>query len=341
MTTITPSDAPPPLAQLFQMLNGAYVAGTIACVAQFGIPDLVSSGPQSPKQLASQLAVQQEPLYRLLRAAASVGVLSEDADGRFCETPLSALLRSDRTPSLRGLAIMGGREWHGFGWSHLADCVRTGKPALELLKGTSIFQLFEQNREEAGIFDQAMTALSMMEAPAVVDAYAFEGISSIVDIAGGVGLMLAQILKAHPKMRGTLYDLPRVIERAKSGPLQQVLDRCVLTSGNMFESVPAACDAYIMKHIIHDWPDEQCVALLTACRNAVNPSGKLLVVDHVIQPGNEFSPGKFLDLQMLIFPGGKERTEQEFRALFAASGWKLKRVIRTAVPESILEAEAA
>jgi hypothetical protein len=138
-------------------------------------------------------------------------------------------------------------------------------------------------------------------------------------------------------MRGTLYDLPEVLEGAKTWPLKSVMDRCTLQSGDMFASVPAGADAYIMKHIIHDWTDEQCVRLLKACRKSVNPGGKLLVVDSVIKPGNEFAPGKFLDLQMLIFPGGCERTEAQFRALFEASGWKLSRVTPMSTPESILE----
>lgn len=324
---------------MFEILNGAHVAGTVSCIAQLGIPDLVENGPQSPQTLATQLKVQPEALYRVLRAAASVGVLGEGSDGRFSQTPLSAVLRRNANPSLRGLAVMSGREWHGLGWSHLADCVRTGRPALELLHGTSIFKFFQQNEEEARIFDEAMTALSTMDGPAVIEAYSFDGIRSIVDVAGGVGLLLATILEAHPQMRGTLYDLPHVIERAKQGPLRPMLDRCSFAFGDMFECVPEGSDAYTMKHIIHDWPDEQCVALLKACRRAVNRGGKLLVVDNVIQPGNEFSPGKFLDLQMLIFPGGKERTEQEFQNILSAAGWRLTRVIPTCVPESVLEAE--
>jgi hypothetical protein len=324
---------------MLQILNGVYIAGTVACLAQLGVPDLVELGPKSPQELATQLEVQPDGLYRLMRAAASIGVLCEGTDGRFSETPLSAVLRSNANPSLKGLAIMTGREWHGMGWAHLADCVHTGRQAFDLVHGTSIFEFFEKNQEEARIFDSAMTTLSMMDGPAVVSAYPFDGISSIVDIAGGVGLLLAMILEAHPKMRGTLYDLPHVIEHAKDGPLQNMLDRCAFASGDMFECVPAGADAYIMKHIIHDWPDDKCVALLQACRRAVNRGGKLLVVDHVIQPGNEFAPGKFLDLQMLIFPGGKERTEQEFRHIFKAAGWRLTRVIPTCVPESVLEAE--
>jgi hypothetical protein len=320
---------------MFQILNGVYVAGAVACLAQLGVPDLVESGPKSPSELAKKLGVQAGALYRLMRATASVGVLVEGADGRFGETPLSAVLRSNAPNSLRGLAIMAGREWHGRGWSHLSEIVRTGQQ--ELFDGRSIFDFLQENPEEARIFDAAMTALSTMEAPAVVDAYSFEGIGSIVDIAGGVGLLLATVLQRYPQMRGTLYELPRVIERARGGPLKGLLDRCAFASGDMFASVPGHADAYMMKHIIHDWPDDECIKLLKACRKGVTPGGKLIVIDNVIQPGNDFAPGKFLDLQMLIFPGGRERTENEFRELFAAAGWRLTRVVPTVVPESVVE----
>jgi hypothetical protein len=138
-------------------------------------------------------------------------------------------------------------------------------------------------------------------------------------------------------MKGTLYDVQHVVDGATNGPLKLVMDRCALASGDMFSSVPAGADAYIMKHIIHDWPDDLCIKILKACRKGVNAGGKLLVVDHVIQPGNTFSPGKFLDLQMLIFPGGCERTEKQFRELFAAGGWQLTRIIPTVALDSIIE----
>jgi hypothetical protein len=325
---------------MFGMLNGAHVTGVVACLARLNIPELVEAGPKSPEELAAQIGVKAQPLYRLMRASASVGVLEELPDGRFAETPLSAVLRANANPSLKALAIMTARPWHWQGWAHLEDCVRTGRQALDLLESTPFFEFLDKNPEEARVFDAAMTALSMLDAPAITAAYSFEGMDSIVDVAGGVGYLLAKILSAHPRMRATLYDLPHVIERAKSGPLAGVIDRCSFESGDMFASVPAGRDAYMMKHIIHDWPDEPCIQLLKACRSAVNANGRLLVIDNVIQPGNDFHPGKFLDLQMLIFPGGRERTEQEFRELFEASGWKLVRVIATAVPESILECVA-
>jgi hypothetical protein len=328
---------PPAHAAILQLLNGAHVAGAISCLAQLGIPDLVEAAPKSAEELAIQISAQPDALYRLMRATASVGVLSEDADGKFSQTPMSAVLRKNANPSLRGLAIMGGREWHGRGWSHLEYCVRTGKQALDQIYGMPIFEYFKQHPEEARVFDEAMNGLSTIDGPAVADAYGFDGIRSIVDVGGGHGFLLAIILARNPQMRGTLYDAPHVVEGARNGPLKPFTERCNFASGDMFSSMPAGADAYIMKHIIHDWPDDLCLKILKACRKNVNAGGKLLVVDNVIQPGNDFSPGKFLDLQMLIFPGGRERTEKEFRELFAAAGWQLNRVIPTAVPESIVE----
>jgi O-methyltransferase domain len=297
----------------------------------------VEHGPKSAEELAKQIGAQPRELYRLMRATASVGVLAEGADGKFSETPLSSALRSNANPSLRYFAIMSGREWHGMGWSRLEYCVRTGKQAMEEIYGEPIFKYLEKRPEEGKIFNQTMSELSAIEGPAVADAYNFGGIESIVDVAGGHGQLLATILARNPQMKGTLYDLPHVVEGAKNGPLKPVMDRCAVASGDMFTTVPGGADAYIMKHIIHDWPDDVCVKILKACRKSVNPGGKLLVVDHVIHPGNDFAPGKFLDLQMLIFPGGCERTEEQFSEIFAAAGWKLSRVIPTRVPESIVE----
>ena len=335
-TTAQPQ-APPAHVGVLQLLTGAHIAGAISCLAQMGIPDLVEAGPRSAEELAELIGAQPQALYRLMRATASVGVLSEGPDGKFSDTPMSAVLRSNGNPSLRSFATMGGREWHGRGWSQLEYCVRTGKQALEQIYGTHIFDFFKQRPEEARIFNDAMTALSMIDSPAVADAYSFERINTIVDIAGGHGLLLATILKRNPSMRGILYEVPHVLEGAKDGPLKPVMERCTLASGDMFSSVPAGADAYIMKHIIHDWPDDLCVKILKGCRKGVNEGGKLLVVDCVIQPGNDFSPGKFLDLQMLIFPGGCERSEKQFRELFAAGGWQLTRVIPTAAADCIVE----
>jgi hypothetical protein len=331
------TQTPPGHVGIFQLLNGAHVAGAVSCLAQLGIADLVEAGPKSAEELARQIGAHPPALYRLMRATASVGVLSEGPDGKFSETPMSAVLRSNASPSLRFLAIMGGREWHARGWSHLEYCIRTGKQALDQIYGAPVFEFLKQHPAEAQIFNDAMTELSMIDSPAVAEAYNFEGIRSIVDVGGGHGLLLATILERNRHLRGTLYEVPHVIEGAANGPLKSVMERCTFASGDMFSSVPTGADAYIMKHIIHDWPDDLCLKILKACRKSVNSDGRLLVVDSVIQPGNDFSPGKFLDLQMLIFPSGCERTEKQFRDLFAAAGWRLSQIIRTAAPDSIVE----
>jgi hypothetical protein len=335
--TTAKGQTPPAHSGMFQLLNGVFVAGALACLARLGIPDLVEYGPKSADELATQLGADARALYRLMRATASVGVLSEGPDGKFSQTPLSAVLRSNANPSLRAFAIMHGLDWHGLGWSELEYCVRTGKPAIDKIYGMPIFQFFEQRPEDGKLFNQAMSDLSTIDSPAVADAYSFGEIHSIVDVAGGHGLLLATILARNPHMKGTLYDMPHVVAGAHDGPLKPMMERCTLASGDMFASVPAGADAYIMKHILHDWPDDVCIKILKACRKAVNPGGKLLVVDNVIQPGNDFAPGKFLDLQMLIFPGGCERTEKQFRDLFKAAGWKLSRVVPTVAAESIVE----
>jgi O-methyltransferase domain/Dimerisation domain len=333
----TQPQTPPAHVGILQIMNGVHVGGAVACLAQLGIPDLLEAAPKSAAELAAELGADPQALYRLMRATASVGVLAEGPDGKFSQTPLSAVLRSNAMPSLRSFAIMGGREWHARGWSHLDYCVRTGKQAMEKIYGAHVFDYIKQNPDEGQIFHGAMTELSMIDGPAVAAAYNFDGIHSIVDVAGGHGFLLATILQKNPHLRGTLFEAPHVIEGAANGPLKPVMDRCAFASGDMFASIPAGADAYLMKHIIHDWPDELCIHLLKACRQAVTSGGKLLVVDSVIQPGNDFSPSKFLDLQMLIFPGGRERTEEQFRELFSASGWQLRRVIPTAATDSIVE----
>jgi hypothetical protein len=334
---MTESQAPPHAA-ILQMLGGLYVAGAIHALAELGVPDLLENGPKSAKELAAEIGAKADPLYRLMRATSSVGLLAEGADGKFSQTPMSAVLCKNARPSLRGYARMGGRDWHHRGWAHLAHCVRTGGQALDEIYGKPIFEYLQQNREEAEVFDESMTGLSSVDGPAVADAYDFEGIRSIVDVGGGHGLLLATILERNPEMKGTLYDVAYVVEGAKDRALKSMNDRCTFASGDMFASVPTGTDAYIMKHIIHDWPDGLCLKILKACRAGLNPGGKLLVVDCVVPPANDFSPIKFFDLQMLIFPGGRERTEPEFRDLLATGGWKLNRIIPTAAMDSIVEA---
>lgn len=322
---------------MMQLLMGGMISGAVSALARLGVPDHLGFTPQSAEELAPKVGAEAVPLYRLMRACAAVGILAEGPDGKFSQTPLSELLRSNGPVSLRGWAMMNSQEWHMRGWEHLEYCVRTGKQALDKIYGKPAFELLNERPEIASVFNHAMTDLSRLDSPPVAEAYSFEGIGQITDVAGGHGLLLATILERHPHLRGTLYETPKVIEGAHTGPLTPLMDRCTLVGGDMFSSIPPGADAYIMKHIIHDWPDELSLKILRGCRAGVNPGGKLLVVDQVIQPGNDFDAGKFLDLEMLIFPGGHERTEQQFRDLFAAAGWRLNRIVPTHAGISIVE----
>ena len=312
------------------------IAGAVSTLARLGVADHLDAGPQSAEELAAKIGAQPGPLYRLMRATASVGVLAEGPDGRFSQTPMSAVLSTNR---LAELARLGDFQHAGLAHARLGAsgilCTHGQTVARGYLRQTD-FEFFAEE-PVAGVFNQAMTDLSRLDSRAVAEAYAFEGMRTIVDVGGGHGLLLATILQRHPHLTGTLYEMPVVVEGAKQGPLGPVMDRCKLVVGDMFASVPAGADVYIMKHIIHDWPDETAIGLLKNCRQGVNAGGKLLVVDAVIDPGNGFNFAKFLDLEMLIFPGGLERTETQFREILSAAGWKLERVIATASGVSIVE----
>jgi O-methyltransferase domain len=320
------------------MILGKWVSSAISAAAHFGIADHLESGPKSVKELASLTKTQDRPLYRLLRANASVGVFSELEDGRFAQTPLSEPLRTNARPCVRHMAMMLTDDWHIRCWEQLPWCVETGKPASYKLHGTGMFDWMAQHPDRTGNFNQAMTDLSSGDAAAVVQSYDFSRFEHIVDVAGGHGALLAAILDQAPKLRGTLVEMPHVIEGAKkAGILERFSDRCALESGSFFESVPTGADAYIMKFIIHDWYDPECIKILGNCRKGIRPGGRLLVVDQVVPGRNEPGVSKLMDLEMLVLPGGMERTENEFRELFAASGFRLEGIITTPGIQCILE----
>jgi hypothetical protein len=320
------------------MILGKWVSSAISAAAHFGIADHLESGPKSPGELAVLTKTQERPLYRLLRANASVGVFTELEDGRFAQTPLSEPLRTNAQPCVRHMAMMLTDDWHIRCWEQLPWCVETGKPASYKLHGTGMFDWMGQHPERTGNFNQAMTDLSSGDAAAVVQSYDFSRFEHIVDVAGGHGTLLAAILGQAPKLRGTLFEMPHVIEGAKkAGILERFSDRCTLESGSFFESVPTGADAYFMKYIIHDWYDPECIKILGNCRKGIRPGGRLLVVDQVVPARNEPGVAKLMDLEMLVLPGGMERTEQEFRELFAASGFRLERIIPTPGIQCILE----
>jgi len=340
--SVQSESAPPPQFAMLQLITGFWVSRAIYVAAKLGLADLVKDSPKTADELARLTGTHSPSLYRALRALASVGVFTDDGRGRFAQTPLSETLRSDTPGSMRALAIVELGQEHYPAWGNLMHSVKTGEIAFDNLFKQNAWEYYAQNPEDASNFNESMRGLTEMVNVAVLEAYDFPGVDKLVDVAGGTGRLISSILSAYPRMRGVLFDLPHVI--AEAGPLLDaagVRDRCETSTGDFFRSVPEGGDAYVMKWIIHDWDDEKSTAILKNIRRAMDEKGKLLLIEMVVPEGNQPDLSKFLDLDMMVMTGGRERTEAEFNSLLAASGFKLTRVVRTASPICVIEAVRA
>lgn len=329
MTQSTPQD------QLTRMITGYWISQLVYTAAELSLADLVAEHPRTADELATATQTHPGALYRLLRALASVGVFSEGEGGRFSLTPLAELLRTDVPGSQRAAVLMMVGQFYE-AWGNVLGSVRSGRPAFELLHGQRFFEFLGEHPDQARIFDDAMTAFNDRKSRAVLDAYDFSSVSVLADIGGGNGENLAATLRRFPAMRGVLFDLPDVVEEAvvsESG----LEDRCQVIGGSFLESVPEGADAYLLRHIVHNWDDEHAVTILQNVRRTIDDRGKLLVVERVIPPGNEPMFGKLTDMTMLVVHGGKERTDEEYRRLFESAGFRLTRVVTTALDVSVIE----
>jgi SAM-dependent methyltransferase len=337
-------DAGPPPASFLALQNlilGKWASQAVSVAAKLGIADLLKDGPRGCGELARANQVDETALYRVLRALASLGVFAEVSDRTFALTPAAEFLRSDVQGSLRAVATMAGEDWTWRPWGDLYQSVKTGETAFDRTFGVPAFHYLAQNPGAAAVFDEAMTGWSMQNSKAVAAAYDFSGIGTLMDVGGGHGYLIATILQANPSLKGVLYETPEVAEGARSRLAAEGLsDRCEVAAGDFFESVPAGADACILKSVIHDWDDPRATAILQNCRRALGPGGRVLLAEMVIPPGNDPHVGKLLDLEMLIMVGGHERTESQFRDLFASAGFRLSRIVRTASPTCVVEGVA-
>jgi len=333
------ADVPPPVAML-QMISGFWISRAIYVAAKLGVADHLSDGYRTIDELAAATGTHAPSLYRVLRALASVGVFTEDGKRGFALTPLAETLRTDVSGSLRAFATVELGEEHYPAWGELLHSVRTGEIAFDRAFGMPVWEFFEQNPENAKTFNDAMTGMTLAVNDAVLSSYDFSSIGKIIDVGGGHGSLIASILKAHPEMRGILFDAPPVIEGARCRLQDEgIAERCEAIAGDFFESVPGGGDAYILKWIIHDWDEERSITILKNCHRAMAENGRLLLVEAVVPFGSEPHFSKFIDLNMLVMTGGRERTEDEYRTLFEASGFRLTRIIPTESPMSIIEGE--
>jgi O-methyltransferase domain len=322
--------------QLEQMLAGVATTHSIYAVAKLGIADLLTDGPRTTQELASLAAVDPPSLYRLLRALASVGVFTETAPATFALTSIAERLRTDAPDSLRAWAIYTG-EIAVRCWGELMHSLQTGHPAFESVFGRSVFDHLEAHPDAAAVFDrhQAQGGLALHAAAAT--AYDFDAIRTIVDVGGGNGSLVAAILKRHPDIRAAIFDLPHVIERARAAAHPTLSGRCDYIGGSFFDSIPPGADAYVLSRVLHDWDDDRAAMILMNCRRAMHAGARLLVIERIVPLGNEPHESKFMDLNMLIVTGGRERTEHEYRALFERSGLRLDQITDTRSEASVLQ----
>ena len=334
-----PGEQPEALAMI-PLINGYWVAQLVYVAAELDLADRLAKGPQTPEALAKQAGADPVALARALRALASVGVFKADAKGRYTLTPLAQTLRSDHPASLRDFARMMIGDYNWRAWGSVLQSVRDGTPAFDRVHGMPFFEYLQRNPEKERVFSASMASISGAENPTIATSYPFSQLTRLVDVGGAHGHLLASILRRHKKLRGVLYDQTQVVAGAAargfiSAP--DVRDRIEVEGGDFFSSVPAGADGYLMKYILHDWDDERCIRLLRLCRDAMAPDGRVLVVDHVIPPGNAPHRGKLMDMNMFVLLTGKERTKAEFAALFAKAGLRLRRVVPTGSPIALVE----
>ncbi len=342
-TTATSPQQLPPDAQLLQLVSGAFVSAAVYAAAKLGIADLLADGPQTAAYLAEKTGTDERSLYRVLRSLASVGAFVETGERTFENTPMTETLRSNAPRSTRDLTIWMGEPEHWKVYGDLLYSVRTGKPCWDNVHGEPVFPyLFNTNPELGEIFNRAMTSYSHQAIGPVLEAYDFSRARVVADIAGGYGHFLAAVVAANPTVRGVLFDLAAPLAGApKMLDSYGVADKVDLVEGDFFQDVPVTADIYILKHIIHDWYDDNDQKILRNIRAHMPDDGKVLIVETVVPEGNEPHFSKIIDLEMLMSPGGVERTASEFEQLLADSGFKMTRIIPTMGPMSIIEAVKA
>jgi O-methyltransferase domain/Dimerisation domain len=332
--------APPPIVML-EMITEMWATQAIAAAADLGIADALAKGPLSADQLASAVDADADALRRLLRALIARGIFRQRRDGRYDLTPLADTLRSDADVSMAAFARFLGSPQHREHWSHLTDAVRTGRSVVPALRGKPVFEYLADEPELAEIFNDAMTSISELAIAPVIAAYDFNPYATIVDVGGGHGRLLAAILGAAPRARGILFDQPQVVAGAPAVLEEHhVADRVRIAEGSFFDTVPDGGDAYVLKNVIHDWPDDDAVRILGNVRKAAATGKNVLLVEGVL-PGHdrEFS-GNWVDLEMLVTADARERTAAEYGELLRRAGFDMTRVVATAAPLSVVEATA-
>ncbi|MDI3422584.1 methyltransferase [Streptomyces luteolus] len=331
--------APPPFA-LLELAMGSMLTQAIYAAAELRIAEEVHEGPLSPAEIARRVGADAGAVGRLLRLLAGHQIFEGRADGTYAMTPMADALRADHPMSMRDIAVLMGHPTHWEDWSHFLEVVRTGEPSVPKHRGMGSFEYLTQNPEYGEVFIRGMGNMSDTETLPILSAYDFSRFGTVVDFCGGRGGLLAGILQQSPGVRGILSD-PRVAGNGAAAFLaeQGVADRCDTHVGDLFEPVVEGGDAYVLKHIVHDWPEEQALQILRNIRAAMKPDGRLLLIEMVIpEEGDDPHSGKLVDMWLMLLVGGRERTPSQYADLVSRAGFRLERVVETASAVSIVEA---
>jgi hypothetical protein len=325
------------------MITAFRVSDLVSTATELRLADHLADGPKTTAELAALCGANPAMLHRVMRALAHIDLVRQEGDGRFSLAPLGEPLRSDVAGSLYKMARLWSTDLFKLTWMRLPHSVRTGQSAQEFLFGLRQFDYLATQPEVAEIFNEGMFAGTLAVAAAVVDAYDFSSMRTIMDVGGGSGALATTVLRAYPEMRGIVFDLEYCRDGADAHIASAgVADRCQFVAGDFFEAIPPGADAYLLKFILHDWEDEKCARILQSCRAAVHSGARILLLESVLPPdGGPLTDAVFGDITMIVHTGGRERTEAEYARLFEQAGFRLNRIVPTRAAQSVIEAVPA
>jgi hypothetical protein len=328
---------------LLRMIWGIHISRCVYAVAELGVADLLADGPMSSAELATATATDEPSLYRVLRALAALGVFEEQDGRRFTLSVIGERLRTGAPAGMRSWAIfleaLGGVS----PFAHILETIKTGRPGHEIEFGMDLFEFVAQNPEAAALFDAAMSERTAAYAPSVAEACDFSDVRTIVDVGGGKGTLLVEILRRHAHLSGILFEIPTVATRADAVlDATDIADRCRVLAGDFFVRVPEGADCYVLANVIHDWNGPRAIEILRNCRQAMSGAGRVLIVERLIpEDGADPVPTLLSDINMLVLTGGRERTNAEYGKLLQAAGLKLGNLQAVALPYGVIEGLAA
>jgi SAM-dependent methyltransferase len=328
---------------LLRLIWGTHVSRAVYVAAALGIADLLADGPLSSGELARRTGTHEPSLYRVLRLLAAFGVFAEDDARVFGLTVVGDRLRGDAPAGMRSWATFLDTIGAVRGFEHILDAVRTGRPGFDAAHGTTLFEWLDRHPDAAAAFDSAMSERTAAFAPSVAVGYDFSDVRSVVDVGGGRGTLLVDILRHHTHIEGVLFELPAVAARARAGlEGTDVGERCNVIAGDFFGRVPEGADCYVLANVLHDWNDAESTVILRNCRRAMARHGRVLIVERRIPDRDgDAIPTLLSDINMLVITGGRERTDGEYAALLEAAGLRLGAVKPAAFPYCLIEGAAA